>query len=61
MDNFIKSIAASVALFIVLTIPHLICMFTWGEYGIAYSSGVMMSIGFICGFLGPTLSKKFLN
>ena len=61
MDNLIKSIATSVALFIVLTIPHLICMFTWGEYGIAYSSEAMMSVGFICGILGPTLSKKFFN
>jgi uncharacterized membrane protein YqjE len=61
MNNFIKSIAASFALFIILTIPHLICIFTWGEYGIAYSSDAMMSVGLICGLLGPTLSKKFLN
>ena len=58
MDNFFKSIATSVALFILLTIPHLICMFTWGKYGIEYSSEVTMSIGFICGILGPSISKK---
>jgi preprotein translocase subunit SecF len=58
MDNFLKSIATSLVLYILLTIPHLICMFTWGKYGIDYGFEVMMLIGFISGILGPSISKK---
>lgn len=58
MDNFFKSIATSLVLYVLLTIPHLICMLTWGKYGIDYGLDVMMLIGFISGILGPSISKK---
>jgi preprotein translocase subunit SecF len=57
--NFLKSLIFGLGLYCLLTIPHFIFLYTFGESGIQYPIELIFFIGLISGFFSSTLSKIF--
>ncbi len=62
MNNILKTILIGVGLYCLLTLPHFIYMYTWGEHGIKYSFEVILLIATVSSILSVPISKmKMFN
>ena len=57
MRNLLKTILISVGTYCLLTIPHFIYMYSWGKYGIQYSTEAILAIATISSILSVPISN----
>ena len=57
MKNLLKTILIGVSLYCLLTLPHFIYMYTWGENGIKYSLEVLILIASTTSIISVPISK----
>ncbi len=57
MKNLLKTILIGVSLYCLLTLPHFIYVYTWGEHGIQYSFEAIILIATVTSILSVPISK----
>jgi ABC-type multidrug transport system permease subunit len=58
MKDLFKTILISVGTYCLLTLPHFIYMYTWGNHGIQYSFEVLIAIATLSSILSVPISKS---
>lgn len=55
------TINVGIAVYFLLTLPHFIYIYTWGNSGISYSTPIIFGLALISGLLSRKIAKKILK
>jgi hypothetical protein len=61
LKELLLTINVGIALYFLLTVPHFIYVYTWGNYGISYTFPIILILALTSGLLSRYIAKKIVS